>query len=241
MSGAEDCTKYSWMRQSRPVVSNTALPVGGPVPSRAPRAARPVSCTYSSMEATRRGSLVELVKQRPHDLLGHAGVVEGIVLVAAVDTEPRRKLVEATAGRRPVAINTPHHVRAGPGIDHMGQFQRVEPQPGRHRETQRLGGCVQHQIVVAEAVVSNHRAAIDPPEELAERVFQTRSVCELTELDSGQLGDPLWKPALWPDQRVEVVDDVTAGYQHGPDLDDLVLGGLRPVGVRLQVEDHILR
>ena len=32
MSGAEDSTKYSWMRQSRWVVSSTAVPVAGPVP-----------------------------------------------------------------------------------------------------------------------------------------------------------------------------------------------------------------
>ena len=194
-----------------------------------------------SLEATRRGSLIESVKQGPHDLLGHAGVVEGVVLVAAADSELRRKLVKASARRRPMAVNTPYHVRASPGIDHVGQLQRVEPRPSRQSKAHRCGGSVQNDEVVAKAVVSNHRPVIDPPEELAERVFQTRGASELSELDSGQLGDLSWEPALWPDQRVEVVDGAFVGYQHRSYLDDLVLGGMWMVGVGLQVEDHILR
>ena len=100
---------------------------------------------------------------------------------------------------------------------------------------------VEHDEVVAEPVVGDHRPVADPLDELPQRILKTRGVLEVAVLQSGQLRDALREPTLGPDQHLELAEHLVAGGGHGADLDDLMLGWVQPVGIGLQVEDHILR
>ena len=64
---------------------------------------------------------------------------------------------------------------------------------------------------------------------------------EIAVLQPGQFRDARREPALRSDQRLELFEHAFVGSQHRSDLDDLVLRQMGPVGVCLQVEDHILR
>ena len=101
--------------------------------------------------------------------------------------------------------------------------------------------AIEHDEVVAEAVVGDHGPVAHPFEKLPQRVFKARGMFEIPVLQPGQLRDAWRKPALRSDQRLELVEHAFVGSQHRSDLDDLVLGRMGPVGVCLQVEDHIIR
>ena len=159
---------------------------------------------------------------------------------ASLDAEPRGELIQAAAGRRAPAVSAADSAVPGAGIHQMRQIECVQPQPAWDLRSER-GGCrVEHGEVVAEAVVSDHGPVADPSEETAQCFPERRRTPEVAVFQTRQLRDALRESAFRPHQSLESVELAAMGNGDGPDLDYLMLRRARPVGVRLQVEDHML-
>ena len=66
------------------------------------------------------------------------------------------QIIDRATRRRVAAVGT-LDFGTRPGVDQMGQLQRVQPRAGRNVDTDRVRGGVQNPEVVAEPVVGDNR------------------------------------------------------------------------------------
>ena len=196
---------------------------------------------HPALQTTRWRSATEPTQQRRQYKVQQASVVQCTVLLPRIVAEQvAGQFVETAAHRRAAAVNVGDDALPRSRERQVHKLQGIEPAHLRNRDSDLGPGRFEQWEVVSQSVVGDHRPPVHEVVQGPQGVGRQGRRGEFAVGQSGELASEVPEPSSRTDQRLECTDLGAAGHQHGADLDDLVLGPVRPVSIGLQIEHYEL-